>query len=396
MKAIVFPFMAFAVLALNACSDSDGKDTNQAAATKIAPNRASAPLDSISLTTRQLQVANIKLVGMQAKALQPVIYANGIVELLPDSKAQISSQIEGKIEQIFVREGQSVRKGQPLARLSSFQLLELQNDYAAAHSDVEFLRAEYNRQDELRRSNVGVLANYQATDAKLKAAIARERSLKSKLELLGISTGNLAAGKDPSLTSALMIRSPIGGFVFKFHQNIGSTVNAQTLLAEIINPDRVQATISVYEKDAPYVREGQAVELSFPGASSGPVRGRVAYISRSLDTDNRAITVHVNFQRPRATVLADMNVQARLVGSGQRVSSNTLPRTAILDDGEAHFVFVTNQPATDTVSFRRQKVEVIQTGESFVEVRPVGQLPTGARFASNNVLALEAERKKNE
>jgi membrane fusion protein, heavy metal efflux system len=333
---------------------------------------------------------------MEPKALQPVIYANGTVDLLPDSKAQVSSQIEGKIEQIFVREGQSVRKGQPLARLSSFQLLELQNDYAAAHSDVEFLRAEYNRQDELRRSNVGVLANYQATDAKLKAAIARERSLKSKLELLGIGTASIAAGKDPSLTSSMVVRSPIGGFVFKFHQNIGSTVNPQTLLAEIINPDRVQANISVYEKDAPYVREGQTVELTFPSGSAGAVQGRIAYISRSLDNENRAITLHVNFQRPRTAVLADMNVQARLVGSGQRVSANTLPRTAILDDGEAHFVFVTSQPAADTIPFRKQKVEILQTGEAFVEVRPVGQLPPNVRFANNNVLALEAERKKKE
>ncbi|WP_266367371.1 efflux RND transporter periplasmic adaptor subunit [Tellurirhabdus rosea] len=393
---ILFLSAAAVLTGLNACHDSNGKDTEEPAAASA--NAANAVVDVIRLTPRQLESANVNLVQFEDRTLQPIIYANGVITLLPDSKAEVSSHIDGKIEQIFVREGQSVKKGQPLARISSFQLLELQNDYAAAHSEVEYLEVEYKRQDELRKSNIGVLADYQSVDAKLKAALARERALKNKLDIIGVPTASLIRTKDVRMTSSLVVRSPIDGFIFKFHENIGSTVQPETLLAEVINPNRTQADIYVYEKDADYVREGQPVELRFVNHSSAPVRGKVAYISRSLDAENRAITLHVTYERPKTSnlMLADMNVQARLIGVGTRTSQNTLPRTAILDDGEAKFIFLTSRWENDTIPLKKQKVEIVSQGESFVEVRPVGKVPAAVKVANNNVLALEAERKKLE
>jgi len=386
---LLFPALAWG---LYACSTSNGKDAAQV--TKGQP----VSVDSIRLTPGQLSSANVSLVGFESRALKPIIHANGIVTLLPDSKAEVSSHIEGKIEQIYVREGQSVRAGQPLARISSFQLLELQNDYAAAHSEVEFLEAEYNRQDELRKSNIGVLADFQSVDAKLKAALARERALKSKLDLIGIPTEKLIRTKDVRMTATLVVRSPIDGFIYKFHEHIGSLVQPQTLLAEVINPNKVQADVFIYEKDADYIQEGQAAELTFLNRSIPPVTGKVAYISRSIDDENRAITLHVTFQRPKTSelLLADMSVQARLVGTSHRSSPNTLPRTAILDDGEAKFIFLTSRWQTDTIPFRKQKVEIVNQGEDYVEVKPVGRIPAGVKIATNNILALEAERKKLE
>lgn len=169
---------------LTSCGDSDGKDQ----ATESKKTTVVTSTDTVRLTANQLKTVNIDLVDFEKRALKPIIYANGVIRLLPDSRAEVSSHIAGKIDRIFVREGQPVRKGQPIVRLSSFELLELQNDYAAAHADVEFLEAEYKRQDELRKSNIGVLAQFQSADAKLKAARARELALKDKLTIIGVST----------------------------------------------------------------------------------------------------------------------------------------------------------------------------------------------------------------
>jgi RND family efflux transporter MFP subunit len=377
--------------ALSGCQGS--AESKEGEAAKKTPVKRD--VNRLSLTKSQLNTVGVDLVSLESRVLEPIIYANGVITLLPDSKAEVSSHISGKIEQIYVREGQGVRKGQPLVRLSSFALLELENDYAAAASDAEFLQAEFKRQDELRRSNIGVLADYQAIDAKLKAAIARRTVLKSKLNLLGVKAG-LALEGHP--TNTVIIRSPIDGFVYKFLENIGATVQPETLLAEVIDANRVQADVFVYEKDANYVREGQAVELSFVNHTLAPVKGTVKYISRSIDNENGAITLHVVFERPKNSpmLLADMTVQARLVGSGKRESKNTLPRTAILDDGTDKFVFATNEAKGDTMTFHRVKVELLSQGEKYVEVRPVDNLTSSMKIANNNVLALEAERKKNE
>lgn len=380
---------------LTSCGDSNGKD-QPAETVKKASTVSSA--DTVRLTMNQLKTVDVDLVSFEKRALKPIIYANGVLRLLPDSRAEVSSHITGKIEQIFVREGQPVHKGQAIARLSSFELLELQNDYAAAHADVEFLEAEFKRQDELRKSNIGVLAQYQSADAKLKSARARELALKDKLRIIGVSTDKILNNRQVSLTSGLVIHSPIDGYISRFHENLGAQVEPQTLLAEIINPNRIEANIYVYEKDADYVREGQEVELRFVNRSIHAVKGRIAYIARSVNDENRAITLHVNFARPKGELLAaDMNVQARIIGIGERTSDQTLPRTALLDDGDGKFIFVTDRATTDTIPFRKQKVEITNQGDQFVEVRPVGKLPTsGLKVANKNVLALEAERKKNE
>src|SRR5919199_5044629 len=379
---------------LTSCEDSSGKEATTET-TKTAP--ATTNTDLVRLTPTQLKTVNVDMVTFEERALKPIIHANGVIKLLPDSKAEVSSHIEGKIDQIYVREGQSVRKGQPIVRLSSFQLLELQNDYAAAHADVEFLEAEYKRQDELRKSNIGVLAQYQSADSKLKAARAREMALKDKLQMIGIGTANIIHQRQVSLTSGLVIRAPIDGYVSKFYENIGSLVQPQTLLAEIINPNRIEANVFVYEKEADYIREGQPIELRFVNRSIAPVHGKVVYIARSVNDENRAITLHVNFNRPKNELIAaDMNVQARIIGAGEHISHQTLPRTALLDDGDGKFIFVTNQPNSDTITFRKQKVEVTSQGDQYIEVKPVGKLPANVKVANNNVLALEAERKKNE
>jgi membrane fusion protein, heavy metal efflux system len=386
-------FLVIALLAaLSGCQGS-AEDKEKENTAKAAPVKRD--INRIKLTKNQLGTIGADLVSLESRVLEPIIYANGVITLLPDSKAEVSSHISGKIEQIYVREGQGVRKGQPLVKLSSFALLELQNDYAAAASDAEYLQAEFKRQDELRKSNIGVLADYQAIDAKLKAAIARRTVLKSKLSLLGVKAG-LALEGHP--TNIVIIHAPIDGFVYKFHENIGATIQPETLLAEVIDANRVQADVFVYEKDANYVREGQAVELSFVNHTLAPVKGTVKYISRSIDNENGAITLHVVFERPKNSpmLLADMTVQARLVGSGKRESKNTLPRTAILDDGTDKYVFATSENKGDTMTFHRVKVELLSQGEKYVEVRPVDNLTSAMKIANNNVLAIEAERKKNE
>lgn len=401
----IYMGVALLALGLSACSDSKSKDSDESesgreTATTDSPGKAadkasSGSADTVRLTPRQLQLVNVSMVDYKTQPLKPVILANGVLALLPDSRAEVSSHIEGKINKIYVREGQRVSQGQPIVQLASFQLLELQNQYAEAHSEVEFLLAEYNRQNELRKSNIGVLSQYQSADAKLKAARAREMSLRDKLRLIGVSTSGI--GQGGSMTSTLIIRSPINGYISKFHENIGALVQPQTLLAEIINPDRIEANVFVYEKDADFVKEGQTIDLSFVNRSLPTVKGTVAYISRAVDDQNNAITLHVNFTRPKGELLAaDMSVQARIVGTGEYVSKTALPRTAILDDGEGKFMFVTSQSTADTIPFRKQKIEITRQGDQYVEVRPLGKLPANIKIANNNVLALEAERKKGE
>ncbi len=105
--------------------------------------------DLLVLSQQQLKGVNVAFTRFTERQIRPIIHANGVIKLLPESKAEVSSHISRKVEKIFVREGMRVSKGQALMQISSFEALELQNEYVAALSDAEFQAVEFKRQEEL-------------------------------------------------------------------------------------------------------------------------------------------------------------------------------------------------------------------------------------------------------
>ncbi len=73
-----------------------------------------------------------------------------------------------------------------------------------------------------------------------------------------------------------------------------------------------------------------------------------------------------------------------------------MPSTALYDNGNETYLFLTNDPKSNNVSLRKTRVEVEQAGDSFVSIRTEKPLSQQLWIADNNVLSLEAERKKNE
>lgn len=395
MKKTFLPVIAALALiatTLSGCSESEATETAEE------KKEVTTSADSLRLSLQQLESVNVNLVSFENRQLRPVINASGKIKLLPDSRSEVHSEVEGHVDAIYVREGQFVTKGQPLLKLTSMEFLELQNQYISARSEADFLEIEYKRQEELKKSNVGVLAEYQSTEAKLNAALGRVKALKAKLSLLNFDANQLNNVRKAEISPVVIVRAPISGSILKVFQNLGKLANPTDPLVEIISTEQLQANIYVYEKDAELVQVGQKVDISFPNEAIPMVQGTVANVSRSLDTENGAITLYVNFKRPKTKeiIFSEMNVRARIVGATEKNSPNTLPKTAILNDGEANYIFGTSEPNAAKIPLRKLKVEVENEGEDYVQVKVLEKVPAGIKVANKNILALEAERKKSE
>jgi membrane fusion protein, heavy metal efflux system len=353
--------------------------------------------DLLVLSQQQLKGVNVAFTRFTERQIRPIIHANGVIKLLPESKAEVSSHISGKVEKIFVREGMRVSKGQALMQISSFEALELQNEYVAALSDAEFQAVEFKRQEELMQKKIGVLADYQSSKARYQSALAKEHALEQKLSLIGISSSGLSLKNNEIMQRNITIKSPINGFVNTLSLHLGSLVTAETILAEIIDPDQTQAEVFVYEKDAEFVAEGLPVQIEFMQMGIPSVEGKILYVSRALDPTSKTITLHVSFPKPSKEVyLANMNIKATIQGVIEKKSNYTVPSTALYDNGDATYLFLTNDPKSNNVSLIKTRVEVEQAGDSFVSIRTEKPLSQQLWIADNNVLSLEAERKKNE
>jgi membrane fusion protein, heavy metal efflux system len=174
-----------------------------------------------------------------------------------------TEQGQSKIEEIFVHEGSAVAQGQAILTLRSMHLIELQNDYLTAKSEMDFLAIEFKRQQELRQNNIGALADFQTVTAKYEAAQGREKTIRAKLEILGVDLNNLQNPAKAQITRKIIIRSPVSGYVHKLPVKVGMLASPETMLAEVVNVSELRADLFAYDKDLSLISEGQTVELDF-------------------------------------------------------------------------------------------------------------------------------------
>jgi len=322
MKNTFILYIAIIILFLSACSKQE----------KVGEN-LSKTLDFLELSENQLATLNIKFIKPERKQIVQNVYLNGKVKSLPNLSATVSSNIEGKVDKIFVVEGSIVKKGAPLMTLTSMRLIELQNDYLAAKSEADFATIELERQKELVRNRVGALVDLQTAEAKYKASISREKSISAKLELLGINIANLQDPQHAKISNSVTITSPIDGYVIKLPISIRALASEQTILAELVNINELHAEIYVYDKEINLIKEGQSVEIDFVNSSFKSVIGKVQSISRSIDPETKAIEVHVTFNPPQgALVLPGMSVRAIVLSKDDDVEAHAVPLSAVLQE----------------------------------------------------------------
>jgi RND family efflux transporter MFP subunit len=348
----------------------------------------------VSIADSSLVLMDVQLTAPEIKQVESNIYLAGKVMAIPNFRASVSTDISGKIDNIMVREGTYVKKGMPLMSLRSMEVIELQNQFFEARAQRDFLQLEFKRQEELIKNNIGALVDFQTTESKLRAAESKVNALQAKLMLLGYSKEFI---NNPEVASNVMILAPIDGYVFKLPVQIGMLATTDVTLAEIVNNRELMADVFVYDKDLDNITEGQPVEIDFITHSYPSVIGSVAHISRAIDPQTKAVTVHVKFTAPAdKLVLPDMSVRCVIVKKESLAPKLTVPLAAILTEEDHHFVYLsfTNENKNKETMMHKYRVSLGNQNEKQVQIAFANE-PTGDyRIVTKNVMIVENERKK--
>jgi cobalt-zinc-cadmium efflux system membrane fusion protein len=348
----------------------------------------------VSIADSSLVLMDVQLTAPEIKQVESNIYLAGKVMAIPNFRASVSTDISGKIDNIMVREGPYVKKGMPLMSLRSMEVIELQNQFFEARAQRDFLQLEFKRQEELIKNNIGALVDFQTTESKLRAAESKVNALQAKLMLLGYSKEFI---NNPEVASNVMILAPIDGYVFKLPVQIGMLATTDVTLAEIVNNRELMADVFVYDKDLDNITEGQPVEIDFITHSYPSVIGSVAHISRAIDPQTKAVTVHVKFTAPAdKLVLPDMSVRCVIVKKESLTPKLTVPLAAILTEEDHHFVYLSfiNENKNKETMMHKYRVSLGNQNEKQVQIEFANE-PTGDyRIVTKNVMIVENERKK--
>jgi cobalt-zinc-cadmium efflux system membrane fusion protein len=144
----------------------------------------------------------------------------------------------------------------------------------------------------------------------------------------------------------------------------------------------VWVLVNVYQKDLPYVRVGDSVDIqtdTYPEV----FHGRIAYVAASLDPSTRTLQARIETPNPGDKLKKDMYVVAT-VHAGTIRKAIAIPDAAVLRDAE-------NQPfvyaAASSNQFGRRSITL---GESLSgQTQILSGLTAGDRVIGNGSLFLQ-------
>lgn len=229
---------------------------------------------------RSLAPMEVSVVTVERGKAIEAVYASGIVR--SDDQAEIGSVVAGRVVEVLVEEGQSITRGQPLARLDDSKIRQSLTD---AQSRLEWAEKEAARAKSLLREGTG----------------ARQAYEKAQTELITAQT-DLAVQQQA--LADLTISAPADGIVQRKDVEVGQSVAAQKALFITGALGRLVAKLDVDERDIPacaWARTSPCRPKPSPQSRSRPSS---RWCARAATTRRVAIASKWPCLPPRALCLA--------------------------------------------------------------------------------------------
>lgn len=309
------------------------KTANNAGTALDTATTESRDANLVDLTPDQYKSIGVQLGNITYTNLSNYIKASGMIDVPPQQTISITSPYGGIVRSTSVVEGKYISKGQVVATLENPEFIQLQQDYLEGNSQLNFLRQDLARQEELVKENIAARKSLQRVGSDYNAMMARVEGLKTRLRQINISPSSVQSGR---FTSRVSIIAPTGGYVTKVYTNTGKYLNANEAVAEIVNTNSIQVNINVFEKDIPKIHLGQRIRFRATGDSMER-NAAVFLIGKDINGD-RTVNVFGRITSPSKSLLPGMFINAILeIGSS---STPALPQQAIVQGGGTNYIFV--------------------------------------------------------
>jgi membrane fusion protein, heavy metal efflux system len=347
--------------------------------------------DSVSLSKQQSSEAGVVVALAQKTQAGQRLSLPAEIRFDADRIANVAPQVNGVISQLYGSEGDEVKKGEKLARLSSRELAGLKADYISAMGAEHLARAALAREEKLWAEKITSEADLLTARAALQAANAERESAENKLHAVGIGHGvidGLKNARDGAL-SQFIVTAPIAGVIVRRPITLGETVVAGesggTPMFTIVDDSVVWADIAVFKQDLSKVRKGASVTLK---DDDGTIlaTGVISFISPIIDETSRTATARVVVENADGQLRPGQFVTAEIaLGNGAAILR--VPKQAVqLVEGK-NVVFI---PQGD--GYVPLPVVTGEESNGYVAIR--SGLSEGQPFVAEGAFTLKAQLEK--
>ena len=269
--------LVVAVLAGSIWRTLANRKQQQAALAAASAEKAQAPM---VLTSDEVVRA-----GVQALSLGLPISGT----LRSANSAMVKARVAGELQGLTVREGDTVRAGQVLARVdaSEYQsrLRQAQEQADASKAQVDIAQRQHDNNSALVKQGFISQTALDTSDASLNAARATHKAALAAVEVTRKTLDDT------------VLRSPMDGQVAQRLAQPGERVGVDTRVVEIVDLRRMEMEAALAAADSLNVRVGQTATLQVEG-SPEPFDARVVRISPSAQTGSRSVLAYLGIDNP--------------------------------------------------------------------------------------------------
>lgn len=265
--------------------------------------------------------------------LSPRIETVGYVGYDEESLQHIHMRVDGWIEKLSVTAtGDPVKKGQVLFELYSPTLVNAQEEFLVA----------------LRSGNAAL-----------------DKASRERLDALGMTAGEIdRLARERKVEQRVRVYAERNGVVANLGVREGIYVTPSNNVMSVAQLDRVWVLAEVFERQAAWVKAGQAAEVTLDYRPGENWQGRVDYVYPELDPDTRTLKVRLRLENESAALRPNMFARVTIHGEAAE-DVVQVPREALIRGGAADRVVLDLGGGR----FRSQPVTVgIESGDR-VEIR---------------------------
>ncbi|CAN7392508.1 efflux RND transporter periplasmic adaptor subunit [Acidovorax sp. LjRoot129] len=294
-----------------------GRQAQQKALAEATAQKAQAPL----------QLAADEVITVRRQNLTLGVPVSGSLRAV--ESAMVKARVGGELQGLTLREGDSVKAGQEVARIDPTEararLRQAQQQADAAKSQVDINQRQYTNNRALVDQGFISSTALVTSQASLESAQASYQA--------AVSAADVAR----KALDDTVLKSPITGLVAQRLAQPGERVAVDTRIIEVVDLSRLELEALLSPADSLAVRVGQKALLTTEGTAA-PVPATVARISPSAQVGSRTVPVYLRVEQTKGETPLRQGLFVQGTLDTGRAEVLTVPLDAVRTDKPAPYL----------------------------------------------------------
>ncbi len=327
---------------------------------------------------------NLKIETVREVTQPLVLNATGKLQFNEDEVSRVAAPVSGQVQQLTVKVGSEVKRGERLFFLNSREAAAAYTEYLEESKDLELALKTQRMAKDLFDHQAGSRIAVEQSQRDVEKGRVRMARAEEALHILGLNPA--PEGKLDPRIPVIATRS---GTVIERKVTEGEYVQPEhDPLMVISDLSTLWALADIFEHDMRHVHPGQRALVTTAAYPDRVFTAQVSYIAQVIDSETRTVKVRFTVANPSRNLKPEMFASVRLF-LNESEKSILIPSTCVFSLGEKSFVY----KKTGKSDFVRVEVTAEAAQANRTRIR-AGVTPGDEIVSSGALLLRQLEAKK--